>query len=214
MSDRYLLEDGSGGYLLEDGSGVLLLEQVVFTGTGGIVFAKPALAGSGAETFTGSGSVTISRPSFAGSGAEGFTGSGGVAFARPSLAGSGTETFAGTGSVTFAKPALAGTGNVGAVSFTGTGGVTFGPPSLAGTGTITGGVVVITQRHGGRRLPAGAARVVGPAIPRIPRQLLPEPPQIVITGSGGVIFARPSLAGIGEYNDDELALEMLLLEAA
>jgi hypothetical protein len=181
------------------------------SGSGGVTFSAPALAGTGAETFTGTGSVTFARPSLAAVGVETFTGTGAVVFARPALAGIGVEAFIGSGSVTFAAPALAGTG---AEMLSGTGEVVFAALALAGTGEVTaegdvtgsGGVVFVVPALAG----TGDVATV-PVVPPVPsggggggwgwgiyrRARHPVIPAPAVTGVGGVAFAGPSVAGHG-----------------
>lgn len=135
------------------------------TGSGGVAFAHPALAGSGSETFTGTGAVSLAVPAISASGtvsaaSNDITGTGAVAFAHPSLSGSGAESFSGTGAVSLAHPALAASG---AQTFTGSGAVALGHPALASsallTFTGTGGVTFAAPSIRGAQ---SAPTVTGP----------------------------------------------------
>lgn len=172
------------------------------TGTGGVTFGAPSLAGSATETITGSGGVTFATPAMAGSGTSvtGATGTGGVSFTAPSLASTGTETIVGTGAILILQsggfsllgngfplyaavagiivptPSLSGSGTVVDASVTGSGGVAFGALTLAGAGTeaiaSSGGVSFAVPALAG----AGVETV---------------------TSTGAIAFAVPSLAGTG-----------------
>jgi hypothetical protein len=124
-----------------------------------------------------------------------ISGSGGVAVDAPAVASTGTEKFTATGAVTIDAPAVSGSETE---TFTATGAITIDAPAVDGTGTYP---TTATRRHGGRRLPRGAAAVVGPAGQRVRR----------IRGRGGIVIDAPHIyLGIGRVNDDELALLAIL----
>jgi hypothetical protein len=169
-----------------------------FTGTGGVSYAAPVLAGAGALTFAASGGVSFVAPTLAGEGAETFAGSGGVVFGAPVLAGEGTALLAitGDGAVTFAAPALSGSGATGDV-FTGAGAVTFGAPTLEavgaqtfdGQGAITFGAPVL----GG----VGAETFEAVGATAIPAPALSGTAALTFAALGAVLWQRPTLAGTG-----------------
>lgn len=162
-------------------------------GSGGVTFAKPTLASSGAEAMSGSGGVAFAKPAFAGSGTEAMTGTGGVVFAKPSLAAVAIESMSGSGGVSFAKPSFSASGWM---APSGTGGVSFAKPSLAasGTGSLeatgSGGVAFAKPSFAG----TAVEEMSGPALLTFTGPAFSASGWMEPSGTGGVAFDSPAFS--------------------
>lgn len=195
------------------------------TGTGAGTQAIATASGAGTETMTGTGAGTGTAASGSGAATETFTGTGAGTGQASTASGAAVETFSGTGAGTQAAATASGSG-LSAIPVTGTGAGTQaaatasgagliveavtgtgagvqGPATASGTGT--GGVDASPDilRHG-ERLYRPMAVVTAAGV----RMVRPTPePRFSTSGAG--VGRRPSGAGRGDVNDDELVIGLL-----